>query len=109
MAGVGQFIAASDLAVYPGAHSVLWEQTVCLGIPAAFHEPEPGDAGHLSNTAMPNAAFLKSGSAEELYDLLKNLTQDETLLKQMGERARRYGADHLSYAELAKRAISLAR
>ena len=104
-----EYIAASDLAVYPGAHSVLWEQTVCLGIPAAFHEPEPGDAAHLSDAAQPNAVFLKSGSAEELYELLKNLTQDETGLKAMGERARRYGAAHLSYAELAKRAISLAR
>ena len=104
-----EYIAASDLAVYPGAHSVLWEQTVCLGIPAAFHEPEPGDAAHLSDAAQPSAMFLKSGSAEELYELLKNLTQDETGLKAMGERARRYGAAHLSYAELAKRAISLAR
>ena len=104
-----EYIAASDLAVYPGAHSVLWEQTVCLGIPAAFHEPEPGDVAHLSGESEPNAVFLKSGSAEELYELLKILTQDETELKAMGERARRYGAAHLSYAELAKRAISLAR
>ncbi|MEA4870608.1 MAG: glycosyltransferase family 4 protein [Christensenella sp.] len=102
-------IAASDLAVYPGAHSVLWEQTACLGIPAAFHEPEPGDAAHLSDPAEPGAVFLKNGSAEELYELLKTLTQDETLLVSMGERARKYGEGHLSYTELAKRAISLAR
>ncbi len=102
-----EYIAASDLAVYPGAHSVLWEQTVCLGIPAAFHEPEPGDAAHLSDAAEPNAVFLKSGSAEELYGLLQDLTQDEAQLATMGERARRYGAGHLSYTELAKRAILL--
>ena len=103
-----EYIAASDFAVYPGAHSVLWEQTVCLGIPAAFHEPEPGDAAHLSDESEPNAVFLKSGSAEELFDLLSAMTADETLLKTMGERARRYGESHLSYAELAKRALLLA-
>ena len=87
---------------------MLWEQTVCLGIPAAFHEPEPGDAAHLSDESEPNAVFLKSGSAEELFDLLSAMTADETLLKTMGERARRYGESHLSYAELAKRALLLA-
>lgn len=103
-----EHLAASDFAVYPGAHSVLWEQTVCLGIPAAFHEPELGDAAHLSDESEPNAVFLKNGSAEELLNLLKTMTADETLLKTMGERARRYGESHLSYAELAKRALLLA-
>jgi hypothetical protein len=39
--------------------------------------------------------------------LLRKITQDEAQLAAMGDQARRYGAGHLSYTELAKRAILL--
>ncbi len=100
-----EHIAASDFAVYPGAHSVLWEQTVCLGIPAAFHEPEPGDAAHLSDPANPGAFFLKTGSADELFDMLNRFTRDEEAARRMGENARRYGERNLSYTQIAKDAL----
>lgn len=100
-----EYIAASDLAVYPGAHSVFWEQTVCLGIPALFHEPEPGDAAHLSDPDHPGALFLQTGSADELYDLLSLLIDDGSRLARMGENARRYGEERLSYTQLAKTAL----
>ncbi len=95
-------IAASDLAVYPGAHSVLWEQTVCLGIPAVFYEEESGDAAHLSDG---NALFVHRGDAEEILDCLKKLCFDEALLKRMGEQARRYAEGNLSYDRTAEKAL----
>ncbi len=101
-----EHIAASDLAVYPGAHSVLWEQTVCLGIPGVFYEQEPGDAAHLSDPAGPNAEFLKTGDADELSALLSHLIKNEPLLLEMGVRARQYGEKNLSYAALAKRVMN---
>jgi glycosyltransferase involved in cell wall biosynthesis len=97
-----EHIAASDLAVYPGAHSVLWEQTVCLGIPAVFYEELPGDAAHLSDG---NALFLHRGDADEILDCLQRICADETALIQMGYRARRYAEDNLSYDKTAEKAL----
>ncbi len=42
-----ELINASDLAVFPCLHSVLWEQTVGLGKPAIFHKIE--GTTHISN------------------------------------------------------------
>jgi len=97
-----EHIAASDLAVYPGAHSVLWEQTVCLGIPAVFYEEQPGDAAHLLDG---NALFVHRGDAEEILDCLKMLCFDESLLARMGERARKYALENLSYDKTAEKAL----
>ena len=97
-----EHIAASDLAVYPGAHSVLWEQTVCLGIPAVFYEEHPGDAAHLSDR---NALFIHHGDAEEILDRLQKLCADKALLIQMGKRARQYAESNLSYDKTAEKAL----
>lgn len=97
-----EHIAASDLAVYPGAHSVLWEQTVCLGVPAIFYEEQQGDAAHLSDG---NALFVHHGDAEEILGCLKQLCFDEALLIRMGEQARRYAKENLSYDKTAEKAL----
>ncbi len=97
-----EHIAASDLAVYPGAHSVLWEQTVCLGIPAIFYEEHSGDAAHLSDR---NALFIHHGDAEEILDRLQKLCADKALLIQMGKRARQYAESNLSYDKTAEKAL----
>ena len=61
------WIAAGDFAAYPGAHSVLWEQTAALGIPAIYYAPTPGDAEYLSDDS---ALFVRKGDEEEVYAAL---------------------------------------
>lgn len=100
-----EYIAASDLAAYPGAPSVLWQQTVCLGIPALFFELVPEDATYLSDES---ALFLKTGSADEVYACLAELCGDEPRLIEMGKRARAHGASILSYDMLAKKVLDIA-
>jgi len=101
-AEVLEHIAASDLAVFPGAHSVLWEQTVCLGVPAVFYEEVEGDASHLSNG---NALFLHRGDAREILDCLNRLCFNESMLVRMGKQAREYAEKNLSYEKTAEKAL----
>ena len=100
-----EYIAASDIAAYPGAPSVLWQQTVCLGVPALFFEHVPGDATYLSDDS---ALFLATGSADEVTACLKPLMDDPARLRGMGDRARRHGERILSYDMLAKKVLDIA-
>ncbi|EQI14792.1 UNVERIFIED_ORG: glycosyl transferases group 1 family protein [Clostridioides difficile F501] len=56
------YIAAADLAVFPGTHSVYWEQAVGEGIPVMVKE-WPG-ANHVDRGG--NALFLQSCSPDEI-------------------------------------------
>lgn len=99
------YITACDLAVYPGAPSVLWQQTVCSGIPAVFYEPKAGYAQYLSDDS---ARFVTTGSKEEILACIRPLTASDALRQQMGQRARRHGERILSYDALAEKAIRIA-
>lgn len=99
-----RYIASADIAAYPGAHSVLWEETVCLGIPAIFYSPEEGDAEYLSDDS---ALFVRRGDAGEISNCLKALTADPEKRIAMGRRARLLGERLLSYDSLAKKALEV--
>ena len=96
------YIAAADIAAYPGAPSVLWQQTVALGVPAIFYEPAEGDADYLSDDS---ALFVRHGAADEVYEALRALTSDETRLAGMGARARKHAEAVLDYDMLAKKCL----
>ena len=100
-----EWIAASDLAAYPGAPSVLWQQTVCLGIPALFFELVRDDAAYLSDES---AVLLQTGSADEVEQSLRPLLADPERLAAMGARARAHGERILSYDKLAQKVLDIA-
>lgn len=98
------YIAAADIAAYPGAPSVLWQQTVALGVPAIFYEPAPGDADYLSDDS---ALFVRRGTADEVHEALRALIADEKRLAGMGARARKHAEVVLDYDILAKKCLDV--
>lgn len=98
------FIAA-DLAVFPGGHSVLWEQAIACGLPAVF-KWWPGmeylDVGG-------NCIFLKSANSQEIRNLLEDLLIDFNKILIMREVARSKGYSMFSYREIAKTSLSEAK
>lgn len=100
---VYDYYLAADLAVFPGAHSVLWEQSQACGLPGIFKEWEGMHHVNVNGSAL----FLKENSSEEIQTLLLELLEHREKYDKMKEAAERYGTRKFSYREIAKRAIGL--
>ncbi len=100
-----KYYAASDLVVFPGRHSVFWEQVAGLGKPMlckAWDGTKHVDLGG-------NVIFLEKDSADEIYKVIKYLTEDEDAYQKMKTVAEREGMKTFSYSDIAKRSISSSR
>jgi glycosyltransferase involved in cell wall biosynthesis len=98
---VYDYFMASDLAFFPGTHSVLWEQAIGTGLPCVFRR-WPGiqhvDVGG-------NCMFINEGTIEAIEDAIKNVIFKRELFDSMKKVAIEKGRSEFSYYEIAKRAI----
>lgn len=96
-----KYYAASDLVVFPGRHSVFWEQVAGLGKPMlckAWDGTKHVDLGG-------NVIFLEKDSVEEIYGILKKLIEDTEAYQRMKTHAIEEGMKVFSYSDIAKRSI----
>lgn len=100
---VYDYFMASDLAVFPGTHSVLWEQACACGLPGLFKDWH----GMHHVNVNGSAEFLKEDSADEMKSKITELYQDKTKYMKMKNAAWEYARNEFSYMEIAKRAIGL--
>jgi len=98
---IRKHLQIADLAVFPGTHSVLWEEAVGLGVPCIFRRWSGVDHVDLDG----NCIFLNSDSRQELVEVLTKLVLDPTRLLSMRECAVRKGRERFSYLNIAARAI----
>ena len=98
-----QYIAAADLAVFPGRHSTLWEETAALGIPMLCKD-HPG-THHVDLGG--NVRFLKNTGSEEIEEQIEDLLNNMEKYDKMKLVAREKGMKAFSYREIARRAIEL--
>jgi 1,2-diacylglycerol 3-alpha-glucosyltransferase len=92
---------ASDLAIFPGRHSVLWEQSTSLGIPGIFKKWD--GIQHLNLGG--NCIFLDIVTVESITNSILNLYNNKDLFEKMKTIAITKCIPHFSYFEIAKRAI----
>lgn len=94
-------LGASDLAVFPGTHSVLWEQAVGTGVPAVF-KYWPGmqhvDVGG-------NTRFIYRDSINEIEEIIKQLYNNVDEYNEMLAISKSKGINNFSYQNIAKKAI----
>lgn len=95
------YFAASDLAVFPGRHSVMWEQVVGLGKPLVCKEWEGTKHVDLGG----NVRFLSSDSTEQLYEVIMDLINHKDKLYKMQKIAEENGMSYFSYDNIARRCI----
>lgn len=95
---------ASDLAVFPGTHSVLWEQAMACGIPGIFKDWN-GGFSHIDCGG--NALLLKDVNVDLLTYSINLLIENKDLYHSMKVVAETKGRKEFSYIEIAKRAICL--
>lgn len=96
------YIAAADLMVFPGLHSVMWEQSVAQGIPCIFRKI----AGVTHVDLGGNAMFLSDTSVEELMKCIKKIKDNPEYYNQMKLVAQEKGLKTFSYMSIAKKSIS---
>lgn len=93
----------ADLAVFPGTHSVLWEQAVGSGIPCIFKNWE----GMTHVDVGGNCHFVETGSAKELKAILNSILKGEKNLTQLTHNSRTLGPQRFSYSRISQNAIEL--
>ena len=97
------YLEAADLAVFPGRHSVLWEQAAGQGVPMLVKD-WPG-THHVDLGG--NVRFLVQDSAAELQREIERLLEDPSAYQGMKAVAESRGMQAFSYREIAKRSIRL--
>lgn len=93
---------AADLAVFPGTHSVLWEQACASGIPAIFKD---WDGGFCHVDVGGNSELIKDITADKLYHSMARLIHDKKAYSAMLQAAQEKATREFSYMEIAKRAV----
>ena len=95
------YFEASDLVVFPGRHSVMWEQVTGQGIPMLIKD-WPG-THHVDLGG--NVDYLYSDSCDELQSKIEDIINDPVKYESMRKIARDKGMQVFSYKQIAKRAI----
>ena len=95
--------SAADLAVFPGRHSVFWEQVAGMGIPMICKYWD----GTTHIDIGGNVKFLKEDSVEEIKRTLSEVIEKEYV--KMKEVAQGVGKNTFSYKDIALRAIEQKR
>ena len=94
--------AAANLVVFPGRHSVFWEQVTGQGIPMLVKE-WPG-THHVDLGG--NVEFLTQDSADEMQEKIEEILHNPRKYENMKKVAVKKGMSVFSYKEIAKKSIS---
>jgi glycosyltransferase involved in cell wall biosynthesis len=98
---VYDYFLASDLCVFPGTHSVLWEQACSCGLPGFFKSWE----GMHHVDIEGSAEFLYEDTADEIKNKLLEIINQPEKYEKMKKSANN-GKKVFSYREISKRAIN---
>lgn len=95
------YFSAADLVVFPGLHSVMWEQAVAQGKPCIFRDLE----GFHHVDIGGNADFVRDVSAEGLKEALLRVIDNPDHYQEMKTVAEEKGMKTFSYRDIARRSI----
>lgn len=97
---INNYYFAADLAVFPGAHSVLWEQACACKVPCLFKK-WPG-MEHVDNGG--NSAFISDVTAEKLRETILELKFTEKY-NFMNHVAKSDATDVYLYSNIARKSL----
>ncbi|MGD6730442.1 MAG: glycosyltransferase family 4 protein [Pleomorphochaeta sp.] len=97
------YFLASNLAVFPGRHSVLWEQAVACGIPCVFQD----FVGMHHVDVGGNCIFLNGSDENELYNILFELKEKNNRFNELKSIAEKRGTKEFSYLTIANNLFEL--
>jgi 1,2-diacylglycerol 3-alpha-glucosyltransferase len=98
---VYNYFYAADLVVFPGLHSVLWEQAVACGIPCAFSDL----SGFKHINFNDNCIFLKNSTVEYYKETIMSIYNDKAKYNQLKINAQDERSLDFTYSRIAKKVI----
>ena len=98
-----KYFSIADLVVFPGRHSVFWEQVVAQGKPMICKYWE----GTTHVDVGGNTKFLQEDSIEEIYQMIKNLLDSGDEYMKMKKIAQEKGKVEFSYENIARKSIDM--
>ena len=98
-----EFMGAADLIVFPGRHSVYWEQAAGLGIPMLCKYWKGTTHVDLGG----NVLFLKEDSVEEIQSKIQRILDNPEEYEHMLNIAQERGKDAFSYREIARKSLQI--
>jgi glycosyltransferase involved in cell wall biosynthesis len=96
------YFAAADLVVFPGRHSVFWEQVAGLGIPMIVKYWE----GTTHVDVGGNCEFLYEDSKEQIKEKIEKLLYDKILYLRMKQISENQGISVFSYKKIAEKSVN---
>ena len=96
-----EYFSAADLVVFPGRHSVFWEQVAAQGIPMLCKRWDGTTHVDLGG----NVKFLTQDSVEEIQTAIEDLTSDADAYMKMKRIAVERGMKEFAYSDIAKRSV----
>ena len=99
---VYSYYFASDLCVFPGTHSVLWEQAIGCGMPCIFRYWK--GINHVDRNG--NMKYFYNKSPDELASIIKDISFDIRIYNKMKLRAKAVRTDFL-YSNIALKSIEI--
>lgn len=94
-----QYFAAADLAVFPGRHSVFWEQVVSQGIPLVCKYWEGTTHVNVNN----NAIFIMNDSVDTIKEIITNLCEENKYIELKKNAIK--ASNEFRYSNIAKKSI----
>lgn len=96
-----KYFTAADLVVFPGRHSVFWEQVLGLGIPMIVKYWDGNEHVDMGG----NCLFLYEDTVEEIREKIDFVLNDKESYENMKKVAKEKGAKEFSYLEIAKKSV----
>lgn len=95
------YFASADLVIFPGRHSVFWEQVAAQGIPMIVKYWEGTDHIDIGG----NVRFLYEDSVEEIYKEIVNLIHNKNEYQKMKKISQEKGLQYFGYSKIATYSI----
>lgn len=98
-----KYLVAADLVLFPGRHSVLWDQAVACGTPLIIKYWKGMDYFDVNG----NCIYLFDGSKDEIYNVLYELKMHPEKIKKLKEAASGRAKKQFSYIQIARTILQL--
>ncbi len=98
---VYKYFLASELVVFPGGHSVLWEQAVASGVPCVFKYYK----GMTHIDIGGNCLFLYKDNSNEIYNIIKEISENKTIYDEVKAYSSSDARRKFLYSEIAKKSL----
>jgi glycosyltransferase involved in cell wall biosynthesis len=98
-----KYFSSADLAIFPGRHSVFWEQVVGIGVPIVAKYWK----GTTHIDVGGNCKLLYEDSSNEIENIIKEIVNNKNTYENMLDVAKTKGVEEFLYSKIASRSLGL--